>query len=60
MYMKFGRGTVLRQHSPYLRNSKERAARIVDAAERNSVIGGLPRFGQQRRGKMIRKLTKAS
>ncbi|MFH0770101.1 MAG: hypothetical protein V1926_01855 [Candidatus Peregrinibacteria bacterium] len=58
--MTFGTGIPLRQHSPSLRSNKERAVRIVDAAERNSVIEGLPRFGKQRRAQMIRKLTKAS
>lgn len=58
--MTFGKGTILRQHSPFLRNHKERARRIVDAAERNSVIEGLPRFGQERKERLVKKLTRGA
>ena len=54
--MTFGSGTPLWQHSPSLRNPKERAARIVDAVERNSVIEGLPKFNKPLRNSMLKKL----
>jgi len=58
--MTFGKGLTLRQYSPFLRDKKERARRIVDAAERNSVIEGLPRFGKERKEHFMKKLTKGA
>jgi hypothetical protein len=57
--MVFGKGKTLRQHSPYLRNSSERAKRIIDAAERNNMIEGLPKFTKKQRVTLSRKIKKA-
>ncbi|MBI3618688.1 hypothetical protein HY213_01485 [Candidatus Peregrinibacteria bacterium] len=54
--MTFGKRATLWEHSPFLRKKNERAARIVDAAERNSIIEGLPPFGKHRRQRMIKEL----
>ena len=58
--MTFGKGVILRQYSPFLRDKKERARRIVDAVERNSVIEGLPRFGKKQKERFMRKLTRGA
>ncbi|MDD4319350.1 MAG: hypothetical protein PHW10_03435 [Candidatus Peribacteraceae bacterium] len=58
--MTFGKGTLLRQHSPYLRKASDRHARILDVAERNSVIEGLPKFSRQMKQKVSRKLKRLS
>ena len=39
-----GKGPSLRETSPYLRDEAECIARIIDVAERNSMIEGLPPF----------------
>jgi hypothetical protein len=41
-----GTGPTLRDESPYLRDDAECIARILDVAERNSVIEGLPPFDE--------------
>jgi hypothetical protein len=41
-----GTGPTLREASPYLRDDAECIARILDVAERNSMIEGLPAFGE--------------
>ena len=38
----FGKGPTLEQVCPWLRDRAERTERILDVAERNSVIEGLP------------------
>ncbi|MDB5311615.1 MAG: hypothetical protein JWO38_5817 [Gemmataceae bacterium] len=58
--MTFGKGQTLRQFSKYLRDPNERGERIVDAAERNSVIEGLPRLTQRRRQGLLKKLRKVT
>lgn len=57
--MVFGKGKTLRQHSQYLQNDSERAKRIIDAAERNNVIEGLPKFTKKQRSTLTRRLKKA-
>lgn len=52
----FGTGLTLRQACPWLRDQKERHRRILDAAERNSVIAGLPPFSPEFRQMLLRKL----
>ncbi|MGO8747781.1 MAG: hypothetical protein ACLQNE_17550 [Thermoguttaceae bacterium] len=42
----FGKGPTLEQAFPWLRNDAERVERIIEAAERNSVIEGLPPFAE--------------
>jgi hypothetical protein len=41
-----GAGPSLRASSPYLRDEAECIARILDVAERNSMIEGLPAFDE--------------
>ena len=41
-----GTGPTLRESSPYLRDDAECIARILDVAERNSMIEGLPAFDE--------------
>jgi hypothetical protein len=56
--MTFGKGQPLRQFSKYLRDPKERAERIVDVVERNSVIEGLPKLTPRRRQSLLWKLSR--
>jgi len=44
-----GTGPTLREASPYLRDETEYIARILDVAERNSMIEGLPAFDESLR-----------
>ena len=48
----FGKGQTLRDACPYLRDAQERAERILDVAERNSVIEGLPPFREETRRRL--------
>ena len=41
-----GTGPSLRESSPYLRDESQCIARILDVAERNSMIEGLPAFDE--------------
>ena len=45
----FGTGPTLKEACPWLRDDAERQKRIVDVAERNSVIEGLPPFQEETR-----------
>ncbi len=54
--MTFGKGTILRQLSPKLRNAAIRQKIILDRAERNSVIEGLPPFTQQTTKECLKEL----
>ena len=54
--IEFGTGLTLNEHCPYLRDAAERADRILDAAERNSVIEGLPPFTEKFRQRLRAKL----
>lgn len=56
MSIDFGDGPPLKETSPWLRDERERHLRILDAAERNSVIEGLPRFTQEMRSRLLRRL----
>ncbi|QDV48477.1 hypothetical protein [Gimesia fumaroli] len=40
----FGTGKTLREASPHLQDAAERHARILEVAERDSIIEGLPPF----------------
>lgn len=55
----FGKGLPLEQANPWLRDEAERIARILDVAERNSVIEGLPPFSEELRRKLREELTSA-
>lgn len=48
----FGPGPTLQEHCPFLRDSAERADRILNVAERNSVIEGLPAFSTEVRQRL--------
>jgi hypothetical protein len=56
--MTFGKGKKLKASSKYLRDPQERTKRILDVAERNSIIEGLPKFSKQTRQNFARKLRK--
>lgn len=56
MQMEFGSGPPLKESSPWLKDERERHARILDVAERNSVIEGLPRFTTAVRERLLRRL----
>ena len=47
--MDFGKGPTLIEAFPWLRDDAERIERIMDVVERNSVIEGLPPFGEDMR-----------
>ena len=51
-----GIGPTLREASPYLRDDTECITRILDVAERNSMIEGLPAFDEALRQSIRRDL----
>jgi hypothetical protein len=51
-----GTGPTLREACIWMRDPKERHRRIVDAAERNSVIAGLPPFSPELWQALLRRL----
>lgn len=55
-FVTFGKGTILRQLSPKLRNAATRQKIILDRAERNSVIEGLPPFTRQTTQECLKEL----
>jgi len=50
----FGKGKRLIDVSKYLRDPKKRWAMILDAAERNSMIAGLPPFTEKMKKELLR------
>jgi hypothetical protein len=56
----FGKGPTLEEANPWLRDEAERIDRILDVAERNSVIEGLPPFSEEMRRRLREELTGAS
>lgn len=52
----FGTGPTLRETCQWLQDEEERHARILDVAERNSVIEGLPPFQEETRQKLLSRL----
>lgn len=54
--MTFGRGTILRQFSPKLRDAAVRQKIILDRAERDSVIEGLPPFTKKMKQECLQEL----
>ena len=52
----FGTGKTLRETSPHLQDAAERHARILEVAERDSVIEGLPPFTDEIRTKLREQL----
>jgi len=57
---EFGKGPTLQQANPWLCEAEERAARILDVAERNSVIEGLPPFSEEMRRRLQKELSGGS
>lgn len=57
--MDFGKGPTLEQANPWLHDEAERVDRILDVAERNSVIEGLPPLSEEMRRKLRKELTDA-
>lgn len=53
---KIGTGPTLAESSPWLRDTAERHRRILDVAERNSVIEGLPPFTNETRERIAEHL----
>ena len=51
-----GKGPTLEQACSALRDEVERVERILDVAERNSVIAGLPPFSEELRETLRREL----
>lgn len=51
-HFDFGTGPTLQEHCPFLKDSAERADRILNVAERNSVIEGLPPFSADVRDRL--------
>ena len=51
-----GKGPILKEACPWLRDDANRRQRILDVTERNSVIEGLPPFGQETRERILAEL----
>lgn len=58
--MDFGTGPTLKEACPWLRNDAERWERILDVAERDSVIEGLPPFTEEMRERLRKRLAAIS
>tara|TARA_R110002111_G_scaffold164386_3_gene230559 strand:+ start:14592 stop:14816 length:225 start_codon:yes stop_codon:yes gene_type:complete len=52
----FGTGKILRDASPFLRDDAQRHALILEVAERNSVMEGLPPFTEEFRNRLRQQL----
>lgn len=52
----FGTGKTLRDASPFLRDDAQRHALILEVAERNSVMEGLPPFTEEFRNHLRQQL----
>jgi len=50
----FGTGPLLKDVCPWFQDDLERRERILDVAERNSVIEGLPPFDDEMRNRLRR------
>jgi hypothetical protein len=53
----FGAGLTLQEANPWLRDEAERIGRILEVAERNSVLEGLPPFSEEMRRRLREELT---
>ena len=56
MPLQLGVGPTLIDACPWLRDEKARHERILDVAERNSVIEGLPPFQEETRRRLMAEL----
>jgi hypothetical protein len=54
----FGKGATLKEASPHLRNDQARIERILTVVETDSVIEGLPSFGEETRRQIRERLIK--
>ena len=52
MALDFGTGPTLKDACPWLRDDRARIEIILDVAERNSVMEGLPPFGEEFRKRL--------
>jgi hypothetical protein len=52
MAIDFGTGPTLKEACPWLREDRTRIELILDVAERNSVIEGLPPFQEETRRRL--------
>jgi hypothetical protein len=52
MAIDFGTGPTLKEACPWLRDDRTRIELILDVAERNSVIEGLPPFQEETRRRL--------
>lgn len=52
MAIDFGTGPTLKKACPWLRDDRTRIELILDVAERNSVIEGLPPFKEETRRRL--------
>lgn len=55
--MDFGKGPVLKDASPWLRNDADRIERVLTVTETDSVIEGLPPFQEETRERIRQHLT---
>ncbi len=60
MAIDFGKGPILKDAYPWLRDDRARHERILDVTERNSVIEGLPPFQEETRQKIMADLRAVS
>ena len=56
MALNFGTGPILKELRPELRDDRQRHALILEVAERNSVIEGLPSFTEEFRQHLLKRL----
>lgn len=56
MAIQFGTGPTLKDACPWLQDDQARHERILDVAERNSVIEGLPPFQEDTRRRLMAEL----
>ena len=54
--VEFGKGPTLAEACSWLRDPELRRKRILDVAERNSVIEGLPPFREETRERILKQL----
>jgi hypothetical protein len=52
----FGKGPALKDACPWIRDEQERHRRILEVAERDSVIEGLPPFNEEIRRRIAEQL----
>ena len=58
--VNFGKGPTLKEASRFLKDDRARIEQILRVAEINSVIEGLPPFGEEMRQRLRDRLTRLS